>query len=149
MQTLPVGYGRLAVEQFLGTQFFQSQVEAQLTHRSHIGAELEGSCLVPARHMGAHGLGREELREAPLDVDALHRIGIVATPEFGEILQRLVVTTCTAARAEHHGHVGIVVLHALHHVIDAADMVDVQLSLFSFEVGRIDVGDRAVAVHLK
>ena len=99
--------------------------------------------------MRTHGLRREELREAPLDVQALIGVGIVRAPELGEVLEHLVVHTRTATRTEHHGQGGILLVYACEHIIYSTHVVDVEVALLLLVVGRIDVGDHAVAVPLE
>ena len=149
LQAFPVRHGQFAEFQFVSREVLQADVEAQLAHRGHVGAELHRALLVPARHVGTHRLGREELREAPLDVETLEGVRVVAAPELREVFQRLVVAARAAARAEHHRHLRIVFLHAAHHVVHAPNVVDIELALLRLEVRRVGIGDGAVAVPLE
>ena len=99
--------------------------------------------------MRGHGLCGEEVGEAPLYVYPLQGVGIVAAPKLGEVLQRLIIAACASARAEHHGHPGILRADALHHIVYAAHVVDIHIALPVFEIGRVNIGDGAVAVPLE
>ena len=99
--------------------------------------------------MGIHSLCRKELGEAPLDINTFHRIGIVTAPEFREVLQCFVITTCTATGTKHHRDIGIIRLYTFQNIIDTADMINIQLSLFILQIWGIDIGDRAVAIPLE
>ncbi|CCY15754.1 uncharacterized protein BN773_01696 [Prevotella sp. CAG:755] len=99
--------------------------------------------------MGAHGLGREKLGEAPLDVKPLDGVGVVAAPELVEVSERPVVAPRAAARAEHQPEFGILLADTAEHVADAPYVVHIELSLAFAQVGRIDVRYRTVAVPLQ
>ena len=149
LKAFPVGNGRLTVSQFVGRHLFQTYIKTQLAHRGHIGTELDGSILVPARYMSTHSLGREELRESPLDISTFYRIGIVAAPEFGEVFQRLIIATGTTTGTKHHRNIRIIFLHAFHHIIHTTYMVDIQIALFFLQIRRVDIGNRAVTIPLE
>ena len=91
----------MAVFHLVIVHFLQADIEAHLTHHGHVGTELDRGILVPASHVGAHCLCREELGESPLDIQTLDRIGVVAAPEFREIFQSLVITAGTPTGAKH------------------------------------------------
>ena len=99
--------------------------------------------------MRAHGLGREELRQAPLNVDALVWVCIVRAPELGEVFQHLVVHSAATARAEHHRQLRILVVDASEYLVDAKDMVDVEIALVLLVIWRVDVGNHTVAIPLE
>ena len=99
--------------------------------------------------MSTHSLGREELRESPLNVSTFYRVCIVATPEFCEIFQSFVITTGTTTGTKHHRYIRIIFLHPFHHIIYTTYVVDVQITLFFFQIRRIDIGNRAVTIPFK
>ena len=70
----------------LGLEF-----DTQTSAHRHIATELDWrdtSTRIPIRHaadMLRHRIGREEKTGAPLDIDTLQSIGIVADPELIEV----------------------------------------------------------------
>ena len=89
---------RLPAElQFVVRQILDDDVEAQFAHHGHVRTELDRSRAVPIRHVCAHAFQREEMGVAPLDENALQRVGVVAGPEFREVAQRPVVGASPAA----------------------------------------------------
>ena len=96
--------------------------------------------------MGIHSFRREELGKAPLDINTFYRIRIVAAPELCEIFKRFVIATGTTTGTKHHRDIRIILLHTFQDIIDTADMVNIQLSLFILQIRRIDIGDRTVAI---
>ena len=124
-------------------------VEAKLARAAQVGAELHGCVLVPVGNMRTHGLSREELRQTPLYVDALIWVGIVRTPKLCEVLQHLIIHSSTTARAKHHRKLRILVVDACEHIVYATHMVDVEVALVLLVIGRVDIGNDAIAVPLK
>ena len=96
--------------------------------------------------MSIHGFCREELGEAPLDINTFYRIRIIAAPELGKVFQCFIIATGTTTGTKHHRDIRIILLHTFQDIIDTADMVNIQLSLFILQIRRIDIGDRAVAI---
>lgn len=127
-QRVVVAYGAFAVISLLGRHVVKLDVEAELAHHGHVGAEFHRRGAVPRGDMGAERLGRENLREAPLDIQTLYRVGVVAGPELGEISQPLVVGAPPAAGAHHH-QVGIFLLYPVEHVIQPLHVIHIQAAL--------------------
>ena len=148
-QPFVVLHGFLAVGQVVAAHVAELDVEAELAHHGHVGAELDAGVLVPRGDVRAHRLGGVEERVAVLDEQPLQGVGVVAGPEFGEVLQRLIVDAAASAGAEHHRQVGVFGLDAVEHLVEAAHVVHVEVGLLVLQVGRVDVGDGAVAVPLE
>ena len=96
--------------------------------------------------MSIHSFYREELREAPLDIDTFYRIRIIAAPELGKIFQCFIIATGTTTGAKHHRDIRIILLHTFQNIINTTDMVNIQLPLFILQIRGIDIGNRAVAI---
>ena len=81
------------------------------------------------RDVRSHRDGREEIRGAPLHVDALQGVGIVAHPELVEVRQESPVGTSATRSAGLDGQVGILFTHPLAHLLETAVVLDVQVAL--------------------
>ena len=148
MQAFEVLYHILTKNLFLFIHLVQLDIEAQFAHHGYIQTKLE-RLFSPGGNVGCNAFGWEEMGESPLDKDTLHSVGVVACPEFGEVLQCFVVATCTSAGTQHHRKGRIFILHPFKYLVQSAYMFDVEMRLLVFEVGRIDVGNGAVAVPFK
>jgi len=82
--------------------------------------------------MRPHADGGEEIGSAPLDVDTLKCIRIVACPEFVEVGQYTVVDTSAAAGASLYRQLRIAGANASAHVLKTPVVFDVQVALIVF-----------------
>ena len=99
--------------------------------------------------MGTQRLTREYLRVPPLYKQALDRIGIVARPELCEILQCFIIGASAATGTQHHRKIGIFSLDPVQYLVESTHIIDIQMRLLIFQIHRIDIGYRTVAVPLK
>ena len=139
----------MAIGKVVAAHVAELDVETELAHHGHVRAEFDARVLVPCGHVGAHGLGRIEERVTVLDEQALYGVGVVAGPELCEVLQCLVVDTAATAGAKHHRQFGIFGLDAVEHLVQSTHIVHIEMSLLVFQIRRVDIGNRTVAVPLE
>ena len=129
-------------------------LHAETSAHSHVGAELQrhgARCLVVRRigDVRSHSYRGEEVGCAPLHVDALQGVGVVARPELVEVRQVAPVDTSAARCAVLDGEVGILGAYALQSLLQSAVIVDVEVALVvGCEILRAVVGDVHVSVPL-
>ena len=102
-QTLEVLDSLLAILQVISTHIREFDVKAHLSNHGNIRAELDAGITIPCGNMATGCLGRIEIRIGVLNIKALQRICIVACPEFGKIVQSLVINSARTTRTKHHG----------------------------------------------
>ena len=142
-----IGSHRLLTEgQFICAHSFKPDIKSHLTHHSYIHTKLDRGLTVPARDMSTYRLHREKLGEAPLDVKTLYRIGIVTRPKFGEIIQRPIIAPGPSPGAKHHRDMRIFGFDTLKDVIKPTHIIHIQMLLFFFQIRRIRIGNRAIAI---
>ena len=95
----------------------------------------------------SYELHGEEVRSAPLHVDALQGFGVVTGPEFFEVRQDAVVGAAASAGAGLDHQCGILGADAFHNVAQATVVVNVEVRLLvGGEVGGAVVGYGHVGV---
>ena len=100
--------------------------------------------------MAGHGVGREEQRGAPLDIDTLQSISIVAGPELVEVRQQSVVGATTTRGTVLNDYVRIFLSDALQHFEQSKMIVDIEVRLFLHrQVQRTDILDRGISIPLQ
>ena len=137
---------RFPAEQLLFlTHACYSDVKTEFTHHGHIHPEFQG-LPSPPRNVRTQYLGREKLGKSPLNENTFQRIGIVTRPKFRKILQCFVIATGAPSRTQHHGQMRIFGFQTFQYPVNAPHMVYIQLRLFFFQIRRIDIGYRTVAI---
>ena len=132
--------------QVAGLEF---QPQASLT--GHVEAELEGRD-VPALvvgnggYMGGHDAGGIDEGSSVLHEHPLQAVGIVRSPDFVEVLELPVVHASTAGGAALHQHVGILLPHAFHYLIEALNVFHVETVLLRAQIRAAHGEDRPVTV---
>ena len=151
---LVVGDGTTA-EVFLGiAHVLWLDFHAEACAHCHVAAILErhdASCGVVrrSRDVRSHGDGREEVACAPLHIDALQGIGVVAHPELVEVGQYTPVGTTATACTRLNGEFGIFCADSLAHAFKSAVILNVEVALvIGGEVVRAVVLDFHVGVPL-
>ena len=127
---------------------------AEAAGHGHIEAELQrddAAGLVIGRRadVRSHRHGGEEIRRAPLHIDALQRVGVVAHPELVEVGQHAVVGTTAAAGTGLDDKVGIFRADAFASLGETAVEIDEEMRLLvGSQVGRAEVDDVHVGIPL-
>ena len=80
--------------------------------------------------MGGHGDGGEEIGGAPLHIDALQSIGVVAHPELIEVGEKAIVGTSATRSTILYDDIGIFGANALAELNERLVIFDVEVALF-------------------
>ena len=125
-------------------------LHAQTARHGHVAAVFERGgaehgMVGNSRDMAGHGDGGIEIGGAPLHVDALQGIGIVAHPELIEIGQQPIVSTATTRSAVLDDDIRVFGADALAHLDEAFMVGDIQVALF-LEILRAMVHDGGIGI---
>ena len=96
--------------------------------------------------MRGHDAGGIEEGSAVLHEDALEAVGVVGGPDFVEILQRAIVDAAAAGGAALDQHGRILGADALHHLVEALHIFNIEAVLLGAEIGAAEGLDGTVAV---
>ena len=109
--------------------------------------DVSGLMVRNRRDVGTHGEGRVNETRAVLYENPAQALGVVAGPEFVEILHLSVVNPAAAGGAALDIYIRILGAYALEHLVEALHIIDVEASLV-LEVFRAEAVHHAVAVPL-
>ena len=110
-------------------------LHAEATRHGHVAAIFERSgtehsVVGHSRDVGGHGDGGEEIGGAPLHIDALQTIGVVAHPELIEVGEQAIVGASTTRSTILDDYIGILGANALAELDECLVILDVEVTLF-------------------
>ena len=109
----------------------------------------EHSVVGHSRDVGGHGYGGEEIGSAPLHIDALQTIGVVAHPELIEVREKAIVGTSTTRSTILDDDVWIFCADALAELNERLVIFDVKMALFfHWQVLAAMIHHRSVGIPL-